>query len=156
MPPCSCCRCCAGAGNGTCCGSTGGPSPSSASLNSALPFLCFSYAALSITAGLASIFNAAAPLFGATIAWLWLKDRLSAPRIVGLGLGFAGVLWLAWDKASLQARRRRAGRSLACLVATLFYGIAANFTKRHLAGVAPLAVAAGSQLGRRAGAGAAG
>ena len=38
--------------------------------NSALPFLLFSYAALSITAGLAAIFNAAAPLFGAVIAWL--------------------------------------------------------------------------------------
>ena len=113
-------------------------------LNSALPFLCFSYAALSITAGLASIFNAAAPLFGAVIAWAWLKDRLSAPRIAGLVVGFAGVAWLAWDKATF-----RPGGSgwaiLACLAATLLYGIGANYTKRHLAGVAPLAVATGSQ-----------
>lgn len=113
-------------------------------LNSALPFLCFSYAALSITAGLASIFNAAAPLFGAVVAWLWLRDRLSPSRMLGLGIGFAGVLWLAWDKASFKP-----GGSgwaiVACLAATLLYGIAANYTKRHLAGVAPLAVATGSQ-----------
>ncbi|MFO1330498.1 MAG: DMT family transporter [Rubrivivax sp.] len=35
----------------------------------------------------------------------------------------------------------------ACLAATLCYGFSANYTKRALAGVPPLAVAAGSQLG---------
>jgi drug/metabolite transporter (DMT)-like permease len=114
-------------------------------LNSALPFLCFSYAALSITAGLSSIFNAATPLWGALIAWLWLKDRLTPSRVLGLAIGFAGVLWLAWDKASFKP-----GGSgwaiVACLGATLCYGLAASFTKRHLTGVAPLAVATGSQL----------
>ena len=113
--------------------------------NSALPFLCYSFAALSITAGLASIFNAATPLFGAVIAWWWLKDRPTSSRMVGLAIGFAGVVGLAWDKASFQP-----GGSgwaiVACLVATLLYGISASFTKRHLAGVAPLAVATGSQL----------
>jgi drug/metabolite transporter (DMT)-like permease len=115
-------------------------------LNSALPFLCFSYAALSITSGLMSIFNAATPLFGAAIAWVWLKDRLTPMRIAGLCIGFAGVAWLAWDKASF-----RDGGSgwavVACLLAALLYGISASYTKRHLSGVAPMAVAAGSQLG---------
>jgi drug/metabolite transporter (DMT)-like permease len=113
--------------------------------NSAIPFLCFSYAALSITAGLSSIFNAATPLFGAVVAWLWLKDSLTPARIAGLAIGFAGVLWLAWDKASFKP-----GGSgwavLACLVATLCYGVSASFTKKHFGGVPPLAVAAGSQL----------
>lgn len=113
--------------------------------NSALPFLCFSYAALSITAGLSSIFNAATPLFGALIAWLWLKDRLSTSRVVGLAIGFTGVLWLAWDKASFKP-----GGSgwaiVACLAATLCYGLSASFTKKRLTGVAPLAVASGSQF----------
>jgi drug/metabolite transporter (DMT)-like permease len=113
--------------------------------NSALPFLCFSYAALSITAGLSSIFNAATPLFGAVIAWWWLKDRLTPSRIAGLAIGFVGVLWLAWDKASFKP-----GGSgwavVACLAATFLYGLSASFTKKHLAGVAPLAVATGSQL----------
>jgi drug/metabolite transporter (DMT)-like permease len=114
-------------------------------MNSAIPFLCFSYAALSITAGLSSIFNAATPLFGAVIAWLWLKDRLTPSRIVGLAIGFAGVLWLAWDKASFKP-----GGSgwaiVACLTATLCYGISASYTKKRLTGVPPLAVATGSQL----------
>jgi len=113
--------------------------------NSALPFLCFSYAALSITAGLSSIFNAATPLFGAVIAWLWLKDRPGPWRIAGLAIGFAGVLGLAWEKASFKP-----GGSgwavVACLAATLLYGVSASFTKKHLQGVPPLALAAGSQL----------
>jgi hypothetical protein len=32
---------------------------------------------------------------------------------------------------------------MACLGATLNYGVAANFTKRHLAGVDPMAIATG-------------
>jgi len=39
-------------------------------LNSALPFLCFAYAALSINAGVSAIFNSATPLFAAIVAWL--------------------------------------------------------------------------------------
>jgi len=113
--------------------------------NSALPFLCFSYAALAITAGLSSIFNAATPLFGAVIAWLWLHDRLGPTRIAGLAIGFAGVVGLAWEKASFKP-----GGSgwaiVACLAATLLYGLSASFTKKRLQGVPPLAVAAGSQL----------
>ena len=68
--------------------------------NSALPFLCYSYAALSITAGLSSIFNAASPLFGALIAWAWLNDRLTPARVLGLVIGFGGVLGLVWSTAS--------------------------------------------------------
>lgn len=117
--------------------------------NSALPFLCFSYAALSITAGLSSIFNAATPLFGAVIAWLWLNDKLNSARILGLVIGFAGVLWLAWNKADHSAAFKPGGSGwaiVACLAATVLYGVSASLTKKTLAGVAPMAVAAGSQL----------
>lgn len=115
--------------------------------NSALPFLCFSYAALSITAGLSSIFNAATPLFGALIAWGWLRDRLTPARTLGLAIGFLGVLWLAWDKASFKPGASSSGWAvLACLAATLLYGFSGSFTKRFLTGVPPLAVATGSQL----------
>lgn len=114
-------------------------------VNSALPFLCFAYAALSITAGLAAIFNSATPLFAAIVAWLWLGDRLTPLRVAGLAIGFAGVLWLGWDKAEFKPGGS-AWAIGACLLATMSYGIAPNLTKRHLAGVPPLAVAAGSQV----------
>lgn len=114
-------------------------------LNSALPFLLYSFAALSITAGLASIFNAASPLFAAVIAWCWLGDRLTPLRIAGMAIGFAGVVGLAWEKASFTA----GGSGLAiaaCLGATFCYGLGANYTKRVLQGVPSIAVAGGSQL----------
>lgn len=114
-------------------------------LNSALPFALFSYAALSITAGLSSILNATTPLWGAIVAWLWLRQGLSPLRVLGLLLGFAGVAFLAWEQASFKP-----GGSgfalLACLAAALSYGIAASYTKKRLAHVSPLAVATGSQL----------
>jgi drug/metabolite transporter (DMT)-like permease len=119
-------------------------------INSALPFLLFSYAALSITAGLSSIFNAATPLFGAVIAWLWLRDKPTPWRIAGLCIGLAGVLGLAWSKSGAGGGFKPGGSGwavLACIAATVLYGIAASFTKRFLTGVPPLATAAGSQLG---------
>ena len=117
--------------------------------NSAFPFVCFSYAAITLNAGLSSIFNAASPLFAALIAWFWLKDRLSAPRVLGLLIGFSGVFGLAWMKSGFQAGADGPGAALAiaaCIAATVAYGFSANFTKRCLTGVPPMAVAAGSQL----------
>ncbi|MET0519373.1 MAG: DMT family transporter [Burkholderiaceae bacterium] len=117
-------------------------------LNSALPFALFAYAALSITAGLSSILNATTPLWGAIVAWLWLGNRLNGLRIAGLLLGFAGVIFLAWDGADFKpgADHTRGWALAACLAATLCYGLAANYSKRFMAHISPLTVATGSQL----------
>ncbi len=123
-------------------------------LNSAIPFACFTYALQSITSGLSSILNATVPLFGAVIAWLWLKDRPNGSRILGLAVGFLGVALLAWDKASFKpdASGNATGWAvLACLLATLCYGISASFTKRYMAGMPSLVSATGSQLGAAVG-----
>ena len=114
-------------------------------VNSALPFFCFAYAALSIDAGLSAIFNSATPLFTAIVAALWLGDRMTPLRIVGLAVGFAGVLWLGLDKADFRPGGS-AWAIAACLIATMSYGIGPNLAKRRLGGVPPLAVAAGSQV----------
>ncbi len=116
--------------------------------NSALPFVLFGIAALAINAGLSSIFNATAPLWGALVAWLWLHDKLSASRVLGLVIGFVGVVFLAWDEASFKSGEHgvSAGFAIgACLLASLCYGFAANYTTHRLTGVPPLVVAAGSQ-----------
>ncbi len=114
-------------------------------LNSALPFALYAYAATSITAGLSSILNATTPLWTALVAALWLRDRLTPARMLGLAIGFAGVIGLAWDKASFKPGGT-GWAVAACLAATLLYGIAGSVTKRRLQGVPPLAVAAGSQV----------
>ena len=118
--------------------------------NSAIPFVCFSFALLSISSGLSAILNATTPLFGAVVAWAWLKDRPHGRRILGLLIGFAGVALLAWDKASFKpdASGLATGWAvLAVLTACLCYGISASYTKRYLSGLPSLVTAAGSQFG---------
>ena len=119
-------------------------------LNSAVPFACFSFALLYISTGLSSILNATVPLFGALVAWVWLKDRPHGARILGLVIGFVGVALLAWDKASFKADASGLTTGwavLACLLACLCYAISASYTKRYLSGLPPLVTATGSQLG---------
>ena len=86
--------------------------------NSAVRFLCLAYAALSLTAGRSSICHASSPLFGAVIAWQWLRDRLTPARVHGSQIGFAGVLWLAWGTADFKPGGT-CWALLACLVGLL-------------------------------------
>jgi drug/metabolite transporter (DMT)-like permease len=119
-------------------------------INSALPFACFSFALLSLSTGMTSILNATVPLFGALIAWLWLKDRPHGLRILGLVIGFFGIALLAWEKASFQPHASGLATGwavLACLLACVSYGVAASYTKRYLGGLPSLVTATGSQLG---------
>ena len=115
-------------------------------LNSALPFSLYSYALLSISTGLSSILNASTPLFGALIARLWLKEALPGARIAGLLIGFAGVVALTSQSASgtLGSGASTDGAWIACLLATVCYGLAACYTKKHLQTLPSLVSAAGS------------
>jgi drug/metabolite transporter (DMT)-like permease len=118
-------------------------------VNSALPFLAYSYAALSITAGLSAVFNATSPLWAAVIAWMWLGDRPGRDRMLGLAIGFLGVVGLALVNVNQPAAFKPGGSGwavVACVAATLLYGLAACATRRWLSDAPPLAVAAGSQL----------
>jgi drug/metabolite transporter (DMT)-like permease len=123
-------------------------------LNSGIPFACFAFALLSITTGLSSILNATVPMFGALVAWLWLKDKPNGSRVLGLLIGFAGVAMLAWRATGPGAGFKATADGatpglavLACLLACLCYGISASYTKRYLTGMPPLVTAAGSQMG---------
>jgi drug/metabolite transporter (DMT)-like permease len=114
-------------------------------VNSALPFTLFAFAALSLTAGFIAILNASSPMFSAIVGYLWLKDRLSPLRVLGLFIGFLGVVVLVWGKVSFKPGGSCFAIS-ACLLASLFYGIAIQYTKSRLTGVNSLATACGSQL----------
>lgn len=115
-------------------------------LHSGLPFALYAFALLHISTGVSAILNATTPLFGALVAWLWLKDRPSLLRGIGLLVGFVGVIMLSWPKADFSSGGT-GWAVLACLGATLSYGLAASCTKRYLTGVPPLAIATGSQVG---------
>ncbi len=114
-------------------------------INSAIPFSLFAYAVLSVTSGFASVLNATAPLFGALVAFIWLRDRPAPMRIAGLIVGFAGVLVLVWGR--LSVRGDGGGRAvLAGLSAAVLYGISANYTKKKLSDVDPFVIATGSLI----------
>jgi drug/metabolite transporter (DMT)-like permease len=119
-------------------------------LNSAIPFALYAFAVMHISTGLSAILNATVPLFGALVAWLWLRDRPSLSRTVGLAIGFGGVVMLVGGQASFKPNASGVApvwAVLACLLATTCYAFSASFTKKHLPSMPPLVAATGSQIG---------
>ncbi len=118
-------------------------------VGSALPFVFYAVASTTLSTGTLSILNATTPMWGALVVWAWMGERSTGLRALGLLVGFAGVAGLAWDQAATKAGAQALHPALAViasLCAALCYAFVAAFTKKKLQGVAPMAVAAGSQL----------
>lgn len=109
----------------------------------AIPFCLFAWAMLTLSAGYTSVISAAAPLFAAAVARLWLGERMDANRLSGLVLGLAGVVLLVWHKLA-DVGVHDAPAVAAAVLGAFCYGFAAVMAKRKLAGVSPMAVAGGS------------
>ena len=111
-------------------------------LNSALPFLLFGYAALTLPAAMLSILNATSPLWGALIGGIWQGIPLSGRTLSGLALGVTGVgLLVGFDRVALQPG---AGLAIAAsLAAALCYATASAYA-RTARSVEPFANAHGS------------
>ena len=91
-----------------------------------LPFLLFAYAAQALSASLLAILNATAPLWGAAIAALIGREKLTARVALGLLIGIAGVaLLVGFDPAVAGAGALPA--LTAGLAASFSYGIASNY-----------------------------
>jgi drug/metabolite transporter (DMT)-like permease len=134
-------------------------------LNTAIPFSLFGYTTLTLTAGTTSVLNATTPMFGAIVAFIWLKDKLSLSATLGLLFGFLGVYLLVSENLQFSAvtgtQQVQTNAlvptllptlvpillpTLAAMLAALCYGISANYTKKYLSTIKPLALAAGSQI----------
>ncbi|RDV26835.1 DMT family transporter [Alteromonas aestuariivivens] len=113
-------------------------------VNTALPFSLFNYSSLHLEAGVNAILNGTAPMFGAVVAYLWLRDKLTRSAVVGLVIGFIGVALISQQKVG--SGEVSFLPILTALLATACYGLAASMMKRYLQGVKPIAVATGSQL----------
>ncbi|WP_250533666.1 DMT family transporter [Caballeronia sp. AZ10_KS36] len=125
-------------------------------LNSAAPFCFFAFAELTLSAGATSVINATTPLWGALVAYVWLKDRLTTMRTIGMAIGFAGVLLLVWNQIATPGAHDAAAAALpvrgllaaaAALAASALYGVAGNFAKKYLMDVDATTNAAGSMIG---------
>lgn len=112
-------------------------------INAAIPFTLYAYATQHLPTGTIAVINAMTPLFSAIIARFWLGERLTGSRLLGLIIGFGGIVWLVYDKLFFSDLNQSLA-VLASLAATLSYGVAASFSTKYLKGADPIAVTAGS------------
>lgn len=98
-------------------------------LSNLLPFTLIVWGQQYISASLASILIAAAPLFTVLIAALLTKEKLTPARTLGVVLGFAGVIVLVGPEVLRGFSLQGAGE-LAVLAAAMSYAIAGFVGKR--------------------------
>lgn len=114
--------------------------------NMAIPFCFFAFAALNIGAGLLSIMNATVPFFTALIGFLVFAQRLPWLSIVGMAVGFAGVVVLALDPEAFGTGEGSMWAVPAALFACSLYGLALNLVAYKLQGVSGVTITTGSLL----------
>jgi drug/metabolite transporter (DMT)-like permease len=114
-------------------------------VNSGIPFLLYSFAALHIPASLSVVLNSLAPIFGAVFSALWLDERLTWRKLFGLGLGIAGVVLVSSLDRVSASPLALAGMA-ACVLATVCYGLSTVYIRKRAMDVKPRALAGGSQL----------
>src|SRR5438067_8567057 len=106
-------------------------------VNSAIPIVSLSWAETRIDSGLAALIQASAPRFTALLALRFARrERVQGSRLLGLLVGFGGVALLVGVQPS--------GNVLAALAVTFSafcYAVAALYTARAVARVAPLVTA---------------
>lgn len=111
-------------------------------LNNVIPFSLIVWGQTQIASGLASILNAATPLFALIIAHFWTADeKLTGARLAGALTGFAGVAVLI-GPGVFGALGAETWAQLAVLGAAASYAVAGVFGRRFR-GVRPAEAAAG-------------
>jgi drug/metabolite transporter (DMT)-like permease len=110
-----------------------------------VPFLLVSWAEQYISSGLASILNATTPLATMLLAAAALaEERFTPPRVLGLLLGFLGVLTIVgvWHGVDVS---HQLTAQFACLGATTCYGACFVYMRRFVSprGADPVVVAFG-------------
>jgi drug/metabolite transporter (DMT)-like permease len=114
-------------------------------VNVALPFVLIVWAESGergLDSSVAAIVNSTVPLFSIVLAGLILQmERVTSAAILGLLVGFAGVVLLMSRDA--QADSTSLLPYLAVLAAALCYASGSVYAKRHLQGIAPVALALG-------------
>jgi drug/metabolite transporter (DMT)-like permease len=101
-------------------------------IGNVLPFFLFAWAEDGrISSGLAGIYNGTTPLFTMVLAMFFLAaERATIARVVGLLLGFAGVVVVLapWEGVGASTIAGQVG----CLAAAAAYGVALIWNRRNL------------------------
>jgi len=111
-------------------------------LTSAVPFLLWAYAALSLTAGLMAVLNATSPMWGALWSAVLLRERVTRRGVVGLAIGIVGVALVTRPETSQPSHLPLA----AALAAAFCYGLPAAYMQRWASDVPSRGMAVGTQL----------
>ncbi len=115
-------------------------------VNTALPFVAYSFAAQHIPAGYSAIANATTPIWSALIAWLWFRQALGRSVWLGILLAFLGVYVLVGLQAIEVTTYTVLGLAAALSGAAL-YALAGYLINHHLAAGNGLVGATGMVLG---------
>lgn len=116
-------------------------------LNNVIPFGLMSWGQLHIESGLTSILNAATAIFGVIVAAMVFRDeRLTARKIIGVGLGFLGVA-TAIGLDAFASFDLRSTAQLAVLAGTISYALAGSWARARLGHLPPQVAAAGMLTG---------
>ena len=113
--------------------------------NMAIPFCFFAYSALNMGAGALSIINATVPFFTALIAFILYQQKLSRIGLLGLVIGFSGVVALVFDSSESSGITSKLAIPFA-LFACVLYGLALNLVAQKLQGVSGISITAGGLL----------
>lgn len=93
-----------------------------------------------IESSLAGILNSLTPLFVIVIGALFFRKTVPAKKVVGVLIGFAGLVLLSVTKGPITLSE--IGFTLLILLATLFYGLNVNLITTYLKGIDPFQLAA--------------
>ena len=100
-------------------------------LNTALPWGLYAWSGKYIGASYMAILNAAAPWFAAICGAIWLGEKLSWRKILGLALGMLGVaLLVGFGPIAVSTEVMLA--VLACIGATACYALAGEIGRAHV------------------------
>ncbi len=112
-------------------------------LNNVIPFVLIVWGQTQIASGLASILNAATPLFTVVVAGLLLPDERATPlKLIGVAIGFIGVVVMLGTPSTDNGATILA--QLAVLAAALCYALAGVYGRRfRTLAVKPIITAAG-------------
>jgi drug/metabolite transporter (DMT)-like permease len=107
-------------------------------VNIVLPFFLITVGEQTIDSALAAILNATVPLTVIVLAPVFLTDeRITAPRVLGLAVGFAGVVVLMTPDLVNLTDADLTGE-LMLLGSSVCYGIGNVYAKRNVHGLRPM------------------
>lgn len=116
-------------------------------MNNALPFSLIVWGQQHIASGVASILNAATPLFTVLLAHVLTRDeRMTGGKVAGVLIGFAGVAVMIGAGVLRDLGTDLVAQTL-CLCGALSYALAGIFGRRFRAmGIGPMATATGQVI----------